>query len=84
MDENSFIIEKDGKEVSCDVCFAFICEENLKGYIAFTDHSKDETGKENLYIRSYDPEDEQQNLYEVSDEEYKLAIDTMNIIESKL
>ena len=82
--DNSLVIEKDGKEVVCDVCFSYVCEDNLKGYIVFTDHSIDEDGKEALYVRSYDPEDSEENLSLVTDEEFEMTIEAMNKIESKL
>ena len=83
MEDNDILtIEKDGVEVKCDICFSYICENNLKGYIVFTDHSKDSNNKENLYVRSYDPNDEEINLKEVSDEEYEMTIEAMNKIQN--
>ena len=49
--ENTLVIEKDGQEVVCDICFSFVSEDTKKRYIAFTDHTKDEEGNENIYVK---------------------------------
>ena len=48
-------IEKNGKEVECDVLFTFDCEETMKSYVGYTDHSKGENGRKNIYVSSYNP-----------------------------
>jgi uncharacterized protein YrzB (UPF0473 family) len=54
-DDEKVTIDKDGKQVECDVLFTFNCEELCKTYLACTDHLKNAEGKENLYVFSYDP-----------------------------
>ena len=80
----SLTILKDGVEVSCDVCFSFISEDTNKGYIAYTDHSLDEEGNEVIYVSSYDPEDEMQNLSDVSEEELEMVNEVMDKITNNL
>lgn len=65
--ENSFTILKDGKETNCDIYFSFVSEENNKGYIAYTDHSLNESQEENIYMASFDPEIGLDDLKEVTD-----------------
>ena len=56
--EDKLTISIDGKEVECDVVFDFTCNENGRNYVAFTDHSTDEDGNENIYVKSPDEPDE--------------------------
>ena len=77
-------IIKDGVEVSCDVCFSFVSEDTNKGYVCYTDHSLDEEGNEVIYVSSFDPNDPEQNLGDVTDEEYEMAIEVLDGIEKKL
>lgn len=52
--ENKIIIIKDGQEVICDIYYSFISDEKTnKGYVAYSDHSKDENGNENIYMGSF-------------------------------
>ena len=77
-------IIKNGAEVSCDVCFSFISEDTNKGYICYTDHSLDENGNEIIYISSFDPNDEKEELSDVTDEEYDMAIEVFNKIQNNI
>lgn len=71
--ENELVIEKDGKEVKCELYFSFVSEDTGKGYVAYTDHSKDESGKENVYVFSFDPDSEEKVLSDISDEEMAMV-----------
>ena len=66
--ENNIIIIKDGQEVVCDIYYSFISDETNKGYVAYSDHSKDENGNENIYMGSFDPTVGYETLENVSDE----------------
>ena len=55
MNSNKIIAEIDGQRMEFDIYFTFICNQTNKGYIAYTDHSLDEQGNENLLVSSYDP-----------------------------
>lgn len=82
--DNTLVIEKNGQEVLCDICFSFISEDTNKAYIAYTDHSKNINGKENLFVKSYDPGDYQQSLKDVTDDEITMVYNVMNKIQAKL
>lgn len=54
MDEK-IIIQKEGRDVECDVLFTFNCEETGKGYVGYTDHSVDSKNRKNIYTAAFDP-----------------------------
>ena len=80
MDQEKIIIEKEGKEVECDILFTFTCEDTGKGYVGFTDHSKNEKSEENIYTASYYPEKGYDVLEEIYTEEEKEMV--KEVIES--
>lgn len=55
IESQKIVIEKDGKQVECDLLFTFDAPETGKAYMAYTDYSKDENGLSNIYVYSYDP-----------------------------
>ena len=55
IESQKITIEKNGKEVECDLLFTFDSEDTGKAYMAYTDYSKDEEGRNNIYVQSYDP-----------------------------
>lgn len=55
-------IIKDDKEVECEILISFDCEELGKSYLAFTDYSFDEDGRQNIYFASYYPDVDYENL----------------------
>ena len=50
VDDLSFIINKDGQDVKCDIISLVNGETEDETYIAFTDHTKDESNHEFLQI----------------------------------
>ena len=82
--ENTLVINKNGQAVVCDICYSFISEDTNKGYIAYTDHTKNINGKENLYVKSYDPDDIEQKLQDITDDELLLINNVMGKIQSKI
>lgn len=48
-------VDIEGKIIECDVVTTFECEELNKMYVIYTNHEKEEDGKERLYVNSYDP-----------------------------
>ena len=48
-------IEREGREIECDVLFTFDCEELGKTYLGFTDGTISDNGRKNIYVKSYDP-----------------------------
>ena len=55
MEDERIIIQKDGKEVECEVIFTFESPDTGKAYIGYTDHSIGEDVKKTIYVSSYDP-----------------------------
>lgn len=55
IENQKIMIEKDGKEVECDLLFTFDSQDTGRAYMVYTDHSKDDKGNLLLYIMYYDP-----------------------------
>jgi len=72
--ENTFkIIDKEGKEIECEVLFTFESEETKKNYIVYTDNTKDSEGNIKVYASIYDPEADNTELLPVeTDREWKV------------
>lgn len=60
-------IVKDGKKVECDILFTFDCEDTMKSYVGYTDHSFSSNGRKNIYVSSYDPLKPKMELEDVTD-----------------
>ena len=61
--DNTFtIVDKDGKEIECEVLFTFESDETKKNYIVYTDNSKDEEGNVKVYASIYNPNRENTEL----------------------
>lgn len=72
-EKNSFIVEKDGKKIKCDVLFTFDSEETGKHYMAYTDNTKDANGKIQVYANCYNPDEANPTLLPIETEkEYKM------------
>ena len=81
--EDKLTIVKDGKEVECEVVFDFTCNENGRNYVAFTDHSTDEYGNENIYVKSYDPYAEKVVMEDITtDAEWNMVSEVLNSIKN--
>ena len=61
-------IEKNGIEKDYDVLFTFNCEETLKSYVGYTDHSIAENGRKNIYVSSFNPLKPKLELEDITDE----------------
>jgi uncharacterized protein YrzB (UPF0473 family) len=68
MEEEKVTIERDGRTIECDVLFTFDCEDTMKSYIGYTDHSIASNGRKNIYVSSYDPFKPVLQLENVTDE----------------
>ena len=83
MKDGYIVINKDGKDVKCDILFSFVCNENCKGYLGYTDHSKDENGKEIIYVNAYDMNNGIDHLEEIqTDAEWDLVNSIMERIKN--
>ena len=60
-------IEKDGKKVECDTLFTFDCEETMKSYVGYTDHTIGQNGRKNIYVSSYNPFGTKLELEDIND-----------------
>ena len=68
MNQDKLEVVINGQNVVCDIYFTLMCNENKKGYIAYTDHSKDESGKENVYVSYFDANVGPSELFEVTEQ----------------
>ena len=68
MENEKIQIEKNGEIVDCDILFTFDCEDNLKSYIGYTDHSIGTNGRKNIYVSSYNPLGLKLELEDITDE----------------
>ena len=72
--KNKFtVIDKNGKEVECEVLFTFDSEETGKNYIVYTDNTKDTNGNIRVFASIYDPSKEDSELMPIkSQKEWKI------------
>ena len=72
--KNKFtVIDKNGKEVECEVLFTFDSEETGKNYIVYTDNTKDVNGNVRVFASIYDPSKEDSELLPIkSQKEWKI------------
>lgn len=68
MNNEKLVIQRDGKEVECDVLFTFDSEDTNKAYIGYTDHSIAENGRKNIYVSAFDPTFGIDTLEDITDE----------------
>lgn len=68
IEDEKIVLDVDGKEVTYDVLFTFDCEDTMKSYIGYTDHSIAENGRKNIYFSAYNPLNPKMELEEVTDE----------------
>lgn len=71
------VYDEEGHEVVCDILFTFDNEETKKSYIAYTDNTKDASGKVNVYASIYDPNDKDMKLEEIKTEKEWKVINTI-------
>lgn len=71
------MMDSRGVETTYDVLFTFESEETNKNYIAYTDNTRDENGKINVYASTYDPDDEETELKALESEKEWKVIETI-------
>lgn len=83
--DNTFtIVDKDGKEVECEVLFTFESDETKKNYIVYTDNSKDEEGNVKVYASIYNPNRENTELMPIeTDREWKVIETILDTIQEE-
>ena len=68
MDDEKIVITKEGIPVDCDVLFTFDCEDTLKSYVGYTDHSIVENGRKNIYVSAFYPFKNEWKLEDIVDQ----------------
>ncbi len=83
--DNTFtIVDKDGKEIECEVLFTFESDETKKNYIVYTDNSKDEEGNVKVYASIYNPNRENTELMPIeTDREWKVIETILDTIQEE-
>ena len=77
-------IEKNGKEVECDILFTFDSEDTLKSYIGYTDNTIASNGRKNIYVSAYNPFNPEDALEDITDEkELEMINDVLVQIDEK-
>ena len=77
-------MNKDGKEVDCEVLFTFESEETKKNYIVYTDNTEDDDGNTRVYASIYDPNDTNGELLPIeTDREWKIIETILDSIQEK-
>ena len=78
------VVNKEGKEVDCEVLFTFESEETKKNYIVYTDNTEDDEGNTRVYASIYNPNDERGELLSSeTDREWKIIETILNSIQEK-
>lgn len=84
-EKNKFtVIDKDGKEVTCEVLFTFESDETKKHYIVYTDNSTDSDGNVRVYASIFDPNKEATELEPIETErEWKIVETILDSIQEE-
>lgn len=83
MEKETFRLETENEILNCEVLLRFFSPKYQKHYLIYTDHSKDDENEENLFISSYNPEDESFELADVLDTELQDIIKELEKIGSE-
>lgn len=79
------LINDKGEECLFDPLITFDSEETKKSYIVYTNHEKDEDGKEKVYASIYDATGKDMNLYPIETEkEWNLIFNILESIQKKM
>ncbi|MBQ3307268.1 MAG: DUF1292 domain-containing protein [Bacilli bacterium] len=65
--DEKILMEKNGKEVECDVLFTFDSLDTMKSYVAYTDNTIGKNMRKNIFISSYNPFGTKLELEDVTD-----------------
>lgn len=79
MEEKNTITVRDekGNKIVCDILFTFDNDETGKSYIVYTDNTKDDKGKTQVYASIYNPKDKDMILEEIKTEKEWHIIETI-------
>ena len=87
MEEKNTITVRDekGNRIVCDILFTFDNDETGKSYIVYTDNTKDDKGKTQVYASIYDPEDKNMKLEEIkTDKEWHVIETILSTIQEEI
>ena len=84
IENDKITIEKDGKEVECDILFTFDCEDTKKSYVGYSDNTIGDDGRKTIYVSSYNPLNEEIVLEDIDDpKELSMIQDVLAKIDSE-
>lgn len=87
MEEKNTITVRDekGNKIVCDILFTFDNDETGKSYIVYTDNTKDDKGKTQVYASIYDPKDKDMKLEEIkTDKEWHVIETILSTIQEEI
>lgn len=77
-------IEKNGKEVECDILFTFDCEQTKKSYVGYSDNTISSNGRKTIYVSSYNPLNKEIELEDITDQkELNMIQDVLSKIDNE-
>lgn len=84
LENDKITIEKDGKELECDILFTFDCDETKKSYVGYSDNVIAPNGRKTIYVSSYNPLNDEIKLEDIEDpKELEMIQDVLNQIDSE-
>ncbi len=84
IENDKITIEKDGKEVNCDILFTFDCDDTEKSYVGYSDNTIGDDGRKTIYVSSYNPLNEEIVLEDIDDsKELSMIQDVLAKIDSE-
>ncbi|MCI8575406.1 MAG: DUF1292 domain-containing protein, partial [Bacilli bacterium] len=54
--------------ITCEIIESIYVNEYKKNYVVYTDNTKDENGELNVFISSYDPQNDKYELEDINDQ----------------
>lgn len=84
LEKDKITLEKDGKEIECDILFTFDSDDTKKSYVGYTDNKIASNGRKTIYVSSYDPSKETIELEDITDKkELEMIQDVLNEIDNE-
>lgn len=68
LENDKITIEKDGKEVECDILFTFDSMDTKKSYVGYSDNTIAPNGRKTIYVSSYKNESDEIILEDITDQ----------------
>ncbi len=77
MKNETFTLETENGSIICEILDSLYVKEYQKNYLIYTDNSKDLNGELNIFISSYDPENPNYELNDVTNKDELEKITTI-------